>query len=162
MGFCRYSSRCSPVTIQVTNNGTASNSVVLFSGKTSPGVFTLGQNGLGDGAVLHADFSVVNSNGPAKAGETVQVYISGAEATGSAVAAGVGGPSSPLATLENPVEVFVGGLPAKVSYQGLAPTLAGLYQLNVIIPAGVAAGNATLEISTVGAFNSQATIAVGK
>ena len=134
----------------------------MFSGATSPGVFTLAQNGLGDGAVLHADFSVVNAKSPARAGETIQIYVGGAGLSSSAVAAGAAGPSNPLATLETQVEVFIGGLPAKIAFQGLAPTLAGLYQLNVTIPSGVVPGNAMLEISTVDAFNSQATVAIGK
>ena len=51
---------------------------------------------------------------------------------------------------------------APTAIAGLAPGLAGLYQLNVTIPSGVSAGNATVEISTVDADNLQATIPIGK
>ena len=49
-----------------------------------------------------------------------------------------------------------------VLFAGLAPALAGLYQLNVMIPASVSVGNAIVEISTVDADNLQATIPIGK
>jgi uncharacterized protein (TIGR03437 family) len=48
-------------------------------------------------------------------------------------------------------------------YQGLAPQLAGLYQLNVTIPTGVTTGSeVTFEIVTTDADNIQATIPIGK
>ena len=36
--------------------------------------------------------------------------------------------------LSNPLQVSVGGAPATLSYQGLAPNLTGLYQFNVVVP----------------------------
>ena len=63
--------------------------------------------------------------------------------------------------LEHPVEVFIGREPAPILYQGLAPSTTGLYQLNVRIPLSVNPGSAVrLDLSTIDAFNSQATIAV--
>src|SRR5205085_11216179 len=58
--------------IQVTNNGTASNIAEVYSGATSPGIFTIPPGGIGNGAIQHgADFSLVSETSPAKAGETV-------------------------------------------------------------------------------------------
>ena len=63
--------------------------------------------------------------------------------------------------LEHPVEVFIGGESAPILYQGLAPNATGLYQLNVRIPLSVNPGSAVrVDLSTVDAFNSQATIAI--
>jgi uncharacterized protein (TIGR03437 family) len=33
-----------------------------------------------------------------------------------------------------PFQVFIGGMPATVSYAGLAPGTVGLYQFNVVVP----------------------------
>ena len=151
------------LTFQVNNNGSMSNTVLSFSGITQPGVFTLPPGGVGSGAILHSDFSVVSSASPAKVGETVQIFLTGLGPVNPAVAAGAAGPTNPLSTVTNNVDVGVDGIAAKVSYQGLAPQLAGLYQLNVTIPTGVTAGtDVTLEISTTDADNIQATIPIAK
>ena len=151
------------LTFQVNNNGSQSNSVVSFSGITQPGVFTLPPGGVGHGAILHADFSVVSTASPAKIGETVQIFLTGLGPVNPAIAAGAAGPTNPLSVVTNNVDVTVDGIAAKVLYQGLAPQLAGLYQLNVTIPAGVTTGSdVTLEIVTTDADNIQATIPIGK
>jgi uncharacterized protein (TIGR03437 family) len=153
----------SVATVQVNNGGTLSNPVQAYVGSTSPGIFTLSENGLGNGAVLHADFTVVNDASPAKVGETVQVYLVGLGAVSPAVTAGSAAPSSgTLARVTNPVSVYIDNQPATVSFSGLAPGLGGLYQLNVVIPSGVGTGQVTLEIYAVDADNIQATIPIGK
>jgi uncharacterized protein (TIGR03437 family) len=55
--------------------------------KTSPGVFSLDVTGTGPGAILHADFTLVNAASPAKKGETVLVFLTG---LGGASPAGLG------------------------------------------------------------------------
>ena len=61
-----------------------------------------------------------------------------------------------------PVSVRIGGLPAEVTYDGSAPSLAaGVLQVNVRIPAGVPRGvpvPVTLTID--GATSNQASIAI--
>jgi uncharacterized protein (TIGR03437 family) len=37
-------------------------------------------------------------------------------------------------TLAAPLQIFIGGVPAQVTYSGLAPELVGLYQFNVVVP----------------------------
>jgi uncharacterized protein (TIGR03437 family) len=150
------------LTFQVNYNGATSNQALVYSGNTSPGVFTVPPGGIGNGAILHADYSLVSSASPAKAGETVQIFLTGLGVVNSAVAAGAAGPSSPLATVVNPVDAYIDGTAATVMYQGLAPTLGGLYQLNVTIPSGLSTGNQPLEISTYDGDNIQATIPIGK
>ena len=150
----------SMVTIQLTNNGAPSNQVQVSSGLTSAGVFTVPAGGLGNGAILHADYSLVTPAHPARAGETIQIFLTGLGAVQPAVVAGAAAPVSPLSVTVNHVAVYIDSQPAAVAYQGLAPTLAGLYQLNVVIPPGVRPGNVSLEIATVDADNIQATIPI--
>ncbi len=154
----------SAVTVQVNNNGTLSNAVQSYVGNTSVGVFTVPTGGLGNGAILHADYSLVSTASPAKVGETVQVFLTGLGAVSPAVTAGSPAPSSnPLAQVTNPLNaVYIDGQLAAVTYAGLAPGLGGLYQLNVTIPSGVGSGAVTLEISAADSDNAQATIPIAQ
>ena len=90
------------------------------------------------GAILHADYSPVTTATPAQAGSDVMIYATG---LGNVTAA-----MYPYATTNYTINVSIGGINATVLYSGTAPGFEGLYQLNVTIPTGVAAGNATLAI----------------
>ena len=59
---------------------------------TAPGVFSLSANGLGDGAIRHADSSLVNQANPAMPGEIVQVYLTGLGAVNPPVPDGTAAP----------------------------------------------------------------------
>ena len=61
---------------------------------TAPGVFSLSANGLGEGAIRHADSSIVNQASPAMPGEIVQVYLTGLGAVNPPVPDGTGGAES--------------------------------------------------------------------
>ena len=57
--------------------------------------------------------------------------------------------------------VYVGGQVAALSFKGLAPGLAGLYQLNVTIPQDAPTGDSVpLAIETPWSFHDQVDIAV--
>jgi uncharacterized protein (TIGR03437 family) len=57
--------------------------------------------------------------------------------------------------------VTIGGLPAQVTYSGLAPGEVGLYQVNVVVPTGVTTGNAVPVVITQGnAVSNTVTIAL--
>jgi uncharacterized protein (TIGR03437 family) len=56
--------------------------------------------------------------------------------------------------------VYVAGAPARVSYAGLAPGFAGLYQVNVQIPAGTPSGVQSLQLVAGGASSNAVTIGI--
>jgi uncharacterized protein (TIGR03437 family) len=59
------------------------------------------------------------------------------------------------------VNVYVGGqFVTNIQFKGLAPTLAGLYQLNIEIPVGVASGSQSLAVQTVEGFTDLVNIAI--
>jgi uncharacterized protein (TIGR03437 family) len=146
--------------IQVVNNNTASNIVTMMVSATAPGVLTQSQNGLGYGDAVHADGTLVNAQNPAKQGETVSVFLTGLGSVNPAIPDGAAGPTSPYSLTTNTITAYVGGTAAPVGYSGLAPTLAGLYQLNITIPSGLTAGDNNLDISAPDAYTTECLISV--
>lgn len=148
--------------IQVTNNGAQSNAVTTLLSATSPGVFTIPSNGISYAAALHGDYSLVTTQSPAKIGETISVFLTGLGAVNPAITDGAAGPSTTLAKATKSISADVSGVTATVTYAGLAPDLAGLYQVNLTIPSGVTAGdNNVLDISGPDSYTSEALIPIG-
>jgi uncharacterized protein (TIGR03437 family) len=137
--------------IQVVNNGVNSNVVTQPVGATSAGVFTNNPvGGSGYAAALHPDYSLVSLSSPAQIGETIAVYLTGMGAVSPPVADGVAAPVPPANTTATPLVYILdsaGNYPqATVTFSGLAPGFAGLYQINFIVPSGLVTGDAALEI----------------
>jgi uncharacterized protein (TIGR03437 family) len=99
-------------------------------------------------AVTHSsDFSSVTSSNPAAAGEVLSLFATGLGPTVPSVDPGQPFPSSPAATVNSPIEVKVNGNSAEVlGAVGFPGSLDG-YQVNFRVPAGVAKGTATIQVS---------------
>jgi uncharacterized protein (TIGR03437 family) len=138
----------STLSVQVTNGGVQSNVANVYSGATSPGMFTIPSGGPFPGAIVKQDFTIMSKSNPAKVGETVSMYLTGLGPVSPAVTAGSAAPTSPLSQLTQQIFIYIDGIQANVVYAGLAPGLGGLYQLNVTIPAGVSKGEVGIEIQT--------------
>lgn len=148
-------------TFQVVNNGVRSNSAMVRAGFGAPGIFTTLENGTGEAAARHADYSLVNASHPAVAGETVLIYLTGLGLVTPAIPDGAAAPDKPLSSTESGVYVYIDNQSATVSFAGLAPGFAGLYQVNAVVPQTPDSGDVSLNIwveST--CFNSQATISI--
>jgi len=98
-------------------------------------VFTVNVSGSGDGVIFHADNSLVSATNPAKSGEQVVIYCTGLGPTTPSFATGsaVTGNNQTV----SPIAVAIGGKSAAVVYSGLTVGFAGLYQINVVVPAGL-------------------------
>lgn len=137
--------------IQVINNGVASNAVTMNVYQTTPGVFTSDPvGGIGVAALLDfpaaGGYYVVSNNSPAHPGDTVAAYLTG---LGTPVVDNPSGAPGPLEgdSLNAQIGVSVGGTDVgTLAYAGLAPGLAGLYQVNFKIPADAAAGLNTFAV----------------
>jgi uncharacterized protein (TIGR03437 family) len=121
-----------PVTLSVTSAGASSNAVLLSAQPAAPGIFTYGAN---RAVVENPDFSVNSASNPAHAGDIVTVYLTGGGSVNPAVPTGAPAPTATLSTATADNSFTIGGIQAVVSYFGLAPGFAGLYQANVKIPA---------------------------
>ena len=148
--------------IQLTNNNVASNLVTLFADLSAPGVFTQNQSGTGAAAALHPDGSLVTASNPARAGETIAVYASGLGTVTPTVADGAPAPGTTLSRTDDVIDVYVDGTKASTTFSGLAPTFAGLYQVNFVVPAGTATGPVFLDLADqkTSGYNSMALLSI--
>ena len=156
-------------TFQVVVNGSPSNSVTVYADNTAPGFFTLNETGLGEATILHANGTMVTDSDPAKPGETVVAYVSGLGAVTPAVNDGAAAPRSPLSASQ---EFSIGAIymllddgvespQVNMSFAGLAPGSAGLYEVKFTLPRnGLLNGDDSIVFETNEAQNEMATIAV--
>jgi uncharacterized protein (TIGR03437 family) len=112
----------------------------------SPGIFTANNSGSGLGAILHADtFQPVTSQSPTGPGRRIAVFATGFGPVTPAAVTGQPAPT-PAPTTVSSVLANIAGTPAVVEFSGLAPGFVGLYQINLVIPAGAPAGNQELQL----------------
>jgi uncharacterized protein (TIGR03437 family) len=148
--------------LTVDNNGqTASFSFNVSA--NAPAIFSTNSQGTGQGAILNTSYQLVDASHPATPGSTyIQIYCMGLGAVTNQPADGAVSPSSPLAETSTTPVVTIGGLPATVTFSGLAPGFVGEYQVNALVPAGVTAGSAVPVVISIGAAASNSvTIVVG-
>ncbi len=150
------------VMVQVRRGSETSEAQPIGIAAVSPGIFTLNAQGTGAGAILHAeDFQPVSDSAPAQAGEFLMIFCTGLGPVQPEVPSGDVAPSTePLAeTLSTPL-VNIAGIPAQVTFSGLASGFVGLYQVNVQVPGGVPSGTQNVEIIIDGVPGNTVTIAV--
>lgn len=160
------------VNLVLTYSGTASAPFSVNVVATDPGLFTLDASGVGPGAILNfnsttGDYTVNAAANAATAGSTVVIY-----ATGFGVTTCVSTLSSICAlapdetqlvtgtvTPSAAVTVTIGGQTATVQ-AALAPigSVAGLLQINVTVPAGIAAGVSVPVVASFGTAISQSRV----
>jgi uncharacterized protein (TIGR03437 family) len=119
----------------VNNNGVSSAAVVVNVAAAHPGIFTVDGK---SGAILHGITStLVTASNPAARGEVVVIYATGLGPVSPAPATGTAASSNPLSLTSAQPVVRIGGSNAPVLFSGLAPSFAGLYQVNVGVPADI-------------------------
>jgi uncharacterized protein (TIGR03437 family) len=126
--------------VQVVYNGVTSPPVMLYVLDAVPGLYTADSSGGGQGAILNHDLTINGAGNPESPGNLIVLYGGGAGQTSPVGRdGGLAGVGAPLAQLKLPVKVFIDGIAAtNVQYAGPAPGLVeGVFQINVVIPAGV-------------------------
>lgn len=148
--------------IQVVNNGTPSNTITELVNKTAPGVFTNPANGIGYAAAIHQDgVTKITPSSPAQPGEVISVYLTGLGDVFPAITDGSAGPSTTLSNTTNTINAYIDGAKATVAYEGLAPGLVALYQINLTIPSAATAGDHLLDIQGPDAYTSESLLTIG-
>ncbi len=152
------------VSVQVIVNGVVSNTVSVSSAAFSPALFSLafGQGAIliaGTGSVAAPAGAFVGSR-PVEIGESISIFAEGLGPVNDQPQNGAAPVGTSSTTLTTP-EVTIGGVSAPVSFSGLAPGAAGLYQINARVPSNVFGGSAVPVVVTIGGASSNSvTIAV--
>ncbi len=123
--------------VVVQSAGAASAPVAVAVAVTAPGVFTWDGSGRGQAVAMNQDGMRNGTAAPAAAGSVLFLYATG---EGQTLPAGVDGKpaAAPLPQPVARVTATIGGVAAEVSYAGGAPGLiAGVMQVNVVVPAGL-------------------------
>ena len=144
------------VQVRVGYGGLQSNALSAVVAPSMPGIFALGNWGIGSTAALNQDGSVNSMDNPARLGDVVTFYVTGA---GLLTPTPLDGEVSmaPLARVAYPVTVQIGGIDAQVLYAGAAPGLvSGVVQVNVLVASanGIGARDGVEVSITIGGFQT--------
>lgn len=151
--------------IQISNNGVLSNAVTMNVNQTTPGAFTSDPvGGIGVAALLDfpaaGGYYVVTNDQPAHPGDNVALYLTGLGIPDPPNPSGAPGPNGGDSLMAQ-IGVSLGGTSVgNLAYAGLAPGLAGLYQINFTIPSNATVGLNTLSVGGPDAESSEAYIPI--
>jgi uncharacterized protein (TIGR03437 family) len=143
-------------TVAVSVNGLASSTVKITVLAAAPGLFFQNSHAI----VQNSDFSLNSSSNPAKVGSTIIAYLTGAGPVSNQPSDGAAAGSSPLSQVTSTVTASIGGKPATVSFAGLTPDFVGLWQVNIVVPSGLAQGNFPLTVTVGGQTSNAANVSV--
>jgi len=146
-----------------TLNGTTGAAQTVSLAPFAPAIFATNGQGMGQGAILDSSYNLVDSTHPAAAGSTyVSIYCTGLGPVTNRPVTGAPALVDPLSWTTAVPTVTIGGAPADtVTFYGLAPGYVGLYQVNALVPAAAANGNAVpVTIMIGGAVSNAVTMAV--
>jgi uncharacterized protein (TIGR03437 family) len=128
--------------VVVTPSGTRASTGVTVAA-LQPGIFA--------GGVIHASSTVSALTTPVQAGDYIEIYCTGL------------GPTQLVGGLQQTVltpTVFIGAVPVQPFFSGLTPLFAGLYQVNVQVPGGLASGVQPLLLSINQSHSNEVSITV--
>jgi uncharacterized protein (TIGR03437 family) len=142
--------------IQVSYQGLNTAPATMPVTSTKPGIFTVDASGRGPGAILNQDQTLNTAANPASVGSVVVIFATGEGQTSPAGTDGKPGASPVPQPMAQPVTATIGGVNAPVLYAGGAPDLvAGVFQVNLKVPEGVATGNAVPVVLNIAGSTSQ-------
>ena len=98
---------------------------------------------------------------PARRGQPIIIFATGHGELSDAIEDGQPAPATPLITKAKP-KVTIGGIEAEILFSGLTPGLAGLWQINAVIPANAPIGASVPLVVTQGLTSNTLPIAVSE
>lgn len=165
--------------VRVRNEAGESEPRTLNLTLVSPAIYTSAQNGSGQAIVVNAysaslaaPSGVTPDSRPARAGDALTIYANGLGAVSPSISSGInscGGPCNPdgsnltLRRVNTMPSIIIGGtrIPANnVLFAGLSPDFVGLYQINFIVPEGLATGNAVPILLEQGTARSRTDVTI--
>jgi uncharacterized protein (TIGR03437 family) len=146
-------------TVKVMVNYTYGAEYTLALAEYAPGIFVI-DSATQAAAALDQNNVVVTASNPVAPGSTVQLFLNGLGPVSNTPADGAAAPSSPLAETTTKPIITIGGQTATVSFSGLAPNYASLYQVNFVVPQGIAAGVQAITCTIGGVTSKTAYLSV--
>ena len=145
--------------VQIEYQGVKSLPLTVRVANSAPGLFSANSSGLGPGAIFNEDSTLNTATNPAAAGQIIVAYGTGEGQTSPPGTDGL----LATAVYPKPALLFsatVGGAPAEILYFGAVPfQTAGLFQVNLRVPAGLSAGDQELIVK-IGTNESQKKLTV--
>lgn len=126
----------------VTSASGVSTAVNIPAAPYAPAIFS---TATGPIVVRANDGSLISATNPAAAGDVLNIIATGLGQTTPELATGQIAPRD-RASVTAPVSARIGGMAAAVSSAAAIPGLAGVYQVTLTMPSGVAAGTAKLQL----------------
>jgi uncharacterized protein (TIGR03437 family) len=149
--------------VQVSVNGQNSSAQTVAISPFAPGIFSINSQGWGQGAVQVAnstifvapDRSIPGSQARRTSpGEFLTIYATGLGQVSPPIATGALPGADPPSTTTTTPQVMIGGIQASLTFSGLVPGNAGLYQVNVQVPDGVPYGWGIPIVLSIGGVRS--------
>jgi uncharacterized protein (TIGR03437 family) len=126
-------------TVKVILNYTYSSTYSLSLATYSPGFFAYQSGSQSFASALDTTYNAITASHPVARGATVSLFLNGLGPVNNQPADGWPATDASSTTTATP-QITIGGQPASVSFSGLAPGFADLYQVNATVPGGIAAG----------------------
>ncbi len=142
--------------LTIESNGAMAGPVNLTIQPASPGIFV---DGVGRAAAVNQDGTLNQPGNPAPSGSILSVYLTGQGFVDPSVSTGAPAPSDVLRYTVAQTTATLGGVPATVTFSGLAPGFVGLCQVNLQVPAGLA-GDQPLIVTIGGAASNTGVVTV--
>jgi len=143
-------------TVSIFWNGMPSSIAWVQVKPAAPGILVYGNN---HAVAQNPDFSLNSSSAPIAPGSYLTVYLTGVGPLDNTPLDGAGAPSLPLANATLPHSAFIGGLPATISFLGLAPGFVGLGQANILVP-NASPGGRPMSITIGGVASNSALVSI--
>jgi uncharacterized protein (TIGR03437 family) len=124
-----------PATVQLVIDGLAGPPISITLGTAAPALFQLDQHTI---IATHTDGSLITQAASAKPGDVVVLYATGLGQTVPPVGYGELPTAAAQLQMISDFQVLLDGIPVDsraIAYAGIAPGFAGLYQINLTIPA---------------------------
>lgn len=160
----------SGLTVQVSLDGVLSNAISLELAPAAPGIFSLTQDGKGQGVVISKGHSwkiagppsIANAE-PVNPVDVISIFCTGLGAVSNVPRSGEAASAVDISETTLPVSVEIGGVDAEVLFSGLAPGFVGLYQVNAVVPRDAPQGEAIpLVVEVGGVLSNVVTIAISE
>ncbi len=144
----------SSASIVLSFGGQTTAALTVPVGPSAPGLVTSNGSGLGQLLAMNSDGSVNSAKNPARLGQPLSIFTTGAGQTTPASKTGAIQETTAV-SVSMPVWVYIGGLPANfVTTSGVAGSLTDNVSIQCIIPNEIVPGQTSVSI-TVGSGNSQ-------